>query len=81
MAKNLAGTYGNPANKCVDVLWMMAKLQARLKEKHRETIWVSAETQGKRDSEEFWYRHVKHSRGIDLSAMPILLESESITVH
>ncbi len=71
----------NPVGKCGDVLWMMAKLQARLKEKHRETMWVSAETQGKRDSEEFWYRHVKHSRGIDLSALPILLESGSITVH
>lgn len=67
--------------KCVDVLWMMAKLEARLKEKHRETMWVSAETQGKRDSEEFWYRRVKHSRGVDLSALPILLESGSITVH
>ena len=70
-----------PPEKVRDVLWDMDRLISRAEEKHRETMWVSAETRGRGKNEEFWYREVKHTTGLDASALPLLLESGFMTVH
>ncbi len=72
---------GNKERKETDVLWQMDKLIERVEEKHQETMWISAETRGKRASEEFWYTAAKHTTGLDPTALPILLEAGSMTVH
>ena len=59
----------------------MDKLIERVEEKHQETMWVSAETRGKGAEEEFWYTAAKHTTGLDPTALPILLEAGSMTVH
>lgn len=64
-----------------DVIWMMDKLVERVEEKHKETMWISAETKGRGASEEFWYKSATHTTGTDPTALPILLESGAMTVH
>jgi hypothetical protein len=64
-----------------DVTWLIDKLKERVAEKHKETAWITALSEGKGKDEEFWYKHVKHTRGVDPNAIPILLESGAITVH
>jgi hypothetical protein len=64
-----------------DVIWMMDKLISRVEEKHKETMWVSAEVRGSRQEEAFRYTEVKHTRGVDPSALSILLEAGYMTVH
>ena len=46
---------GDKSRKETDVIWQMDKLIERVEEKHQETMWISAETRGKRAGEEFWY--------------------------
>jgi hypothetical protein len=72
---------GDVTKKGRDVVWLMDKLIDRVEEKHQETMWVSAETRGRGVSEEFWYKNVKHTTGVDPTALPILLEAGSMTVH
>ena len=64
-----------------DVCWLMEKLVSRVEEKHTESMWVSAAARGKGKTEEFWYKKVKHTKGVDPQALPILLESGAMTVH
>jgi hypothetical protein len=65
-----------------DVLWHLDKLKQRVAEKHRETAWITARTEGPRGADEkFWYTSVKHAQGVDPNALPILLESGAMTVH
>ena len=44
-------------------------------------MWVNAKTLGSRANEQFWYTEVKHTTGLDSSALPTLLESGAMTVH
>ena len=64
-----------------DVTWQLDKLRERFIEKHKESAWVAALTTETGPEEKFWYKHVKHTQGVDPSAFPILLESGAITVH
>lgn len=64
-----------------DVSWLMEKLINRVEEKHAESMWISADSQGKGESESFLYQSVKHTLGVDPLALPILLESGAMTVH
>jgi hypothetical protein len=72
---------GESPDKEYDVVWMMDKLISRIEEKHKETMWVSAEVRGSRKEEEFRYTKVKHTKGVDPSALPILLEAGYMTIH
>ena len=72
---------GDEYRKETDVIWQMDKLIERVEEKHQETMWISAETRGKRADEEFWYTSARHTTGLDPTALPILLEAGSMTVH
>jgi hypothetical protein len=75
--------YVDPISRSVekDVQWEMSKLQTRMREKHRETVWVSAATRGSRDTESFHFYEAKHTWGYDEAALPLLLETGEITVH
>jgi len=64
-----------------DVVWDLDKLVSRVEEKHAETMWVSALVQGKKAEEEFLYHKVKHTKGVDSLALPILIEAGNMTVH
>jgi hypothetical protein len=66
----------------MDVLWEFPLLKQRLSEKHQETFWVTAETDGKNgtETESFWYRNIKHTGGLDSTVFPILLELGVITL-
>jgi hypothetical protein len=64
-----------------DVQWALAKLRTRLHEKHNETMWITAENQGRGTEEEFWYKKLKHTWGADEVALCQLLESGDITLH
>jgi len=65
-----------------DVLWEIPTLIDRLKQKHRETFWVTAMTKGATGAvdEEFWYRELRHTGNLDESAFSVLLELGLITV-
>lgn len=64
-----------------DVTWQLDKLRQRFAMKHKESAWITAMTKGQQADEEFWFKHVKHTVGVDPTAFPILLESGAITVH
>ena len=64
-----------------DVQWAVDTLHTRMKEKHRETMWVSASTRGKGKEEHFNYEEVTHTSGYDQNALTLLLDSGAMTVH
>jgi len=68
--------YQDKATDIMDVLWSMEVLNDALAAKHKETFWVSAQVQGRRNGtgEMFWYNNIKHTGNIDLNALPVLLE-------
>ena len=65
-----------------DVTWEFEILKQRLLDKHKETFWVTAQTEGRSGDadEKFWYSSLKHTGKVDGLAFPILLESGSITL-
>lgn len=65
-----------------DVIWEFPLLKERLLSKHKETFWITAETQGKNGEvdESFYYKKIKHTGSVDQSAFPILLDLGVITV-
>ena len=63
-----------------DVLWEMDELCNSLSEKHKETFWISADTQGKGASEKFHYKNVNYTAEPDLLKMRLLIEAGAITV-
>ena len=64
-----------------DVTWLMDTLRGRLVQKHKETMWVYADTDGRGRNEKFHYKLAKHSQGLDTSSLATLLESGKMTVH
>ncbi len=65
-----------------DVTWQITVLENRLREKHSETFWVSADTQGRSGDkdEKFHYRTAKYTGNADSSALGILIETGVITL-
>ncbi len=62
------------------VIWEMSKLRERLASKHRQTFWVSAETRGRGQSEEFHYFQVEHTRAPRVRNFETLVEAGMITL-
>lgn len=62
------------------VIWEMSKLRERLKSKHRQTFWVSAETRGRGATEEFHYVQVEHTRAPRVRNFEALVEAGVITL-
>jgi hypothetical protein len=73
--------HDSPETRVRDVQWAMSTLQSSMKKKHRETMWVEAETTGAGKDEAFRYSRVVHTSGYDKDSLPILLESGAMTVH
>ncbi len=62
------------------VVWTLEKLHERLLEKHRETFWVSAESNKTGGKEYFQYKEVEHTKKPIISQFDLLLEQGAITL-
>ena len=62
------------------VVWTLDKLHNRLKEKHKETFWVEAESTRINDREHFQYKLVEHTRSPITSQFDLLLDQGIITL-
>lgn len=60
--------------------WEMETLRGRLAEKHPQTFWVGAKCRGKRETEEFHYVQVEHTREPKVRNFDALLEGGLISV-
>lgn len=60
--------------------WELETLRGRLSEKHPQTFWVGANVRGRRDSEEFHYVQVQHTRQPKVRNFDALLEGGLISV-
>ena len=60
--------------------WEMETLRNRLAEKHPQTFWVGAKCPGKRETEEFHYIQVEHTREPKVRNFDALLEGGLISV-
>ncbi|QIK95564.1 hypothetical protein G7076_02895 [Sphingomonas sp. HDW15A] len=63
-----------------DATWKFEKLFARLAEKHGQTFWVKAETQGTGAAEKFHYVAARYTSGVSEARLPMLLEAGVITL-
>lgn len=62
------------------VVWTLDKLHGRLKEKHKETFWVEAESTYIDGMEHFQYSFVEHTKKPITSQFDILLDQGIITL-
>ena len=62
------------------VIWTLDKLHNRLKEKHKETFWVEAESTRINDREHFQYKLVEHTRKPITSQFDLLIDQGIITL-
>lgn len=62
------------------VSWLLSDLHLRLKEKHAETFWISAESKFIDGSEHFLYTKAEHTRSPIISQFDSLLEQGKITL-
>lgn len=62
------------------VVWTLDKLHNRLKEKHKETFWVEAESTRISDQEHFQYKLVEHTRKPITSQFDLLIDQGIITL-
>ena len=60
--------------------WHMNTLREALSTKHRETFWVQAEAIVRDGREYFRYDAVQHTRGANVSLLPLLFQEDKITV-
>jgi len=62
------------------VVWTLDKLHNRLKEKHKETFWVEAESIKINDREHFLYKLVEHTKKPIIAQFDLLIEQGIITL-
>lgn len=62
------------------VVWTLDKLHNRLKEKHKETFWVEAESLHINNQEHFQYKLVEHTKKPITSQFDLLVEQGIITL-
>lgn len=62
------------------VVWTLDKLHSRLKEKHKETFWVEAESTRVNDREYFQYKLVEHTKKPITSQFDLLIDQGIITL-
>lgn len=62
------------------IVWTLDKLHHRLKEKHKETFWVEAESTRINDREYFQYKLVEHTKKPITSQFDLLIDQGIITV-
>lgn len=61
-------------------VWTLDKLHYRLKEKHKETFWVEAESTRINDREHFQYKLVEHTKKPITSQFDLLIDQGIITL-
>ena len=62
------------------VVWTLDKLHNRLREKHKETFWVEAESIPINDKEYFQYKLVEHTKKPIISQFDLLIDQGIITL-
>lgn len=62
------------------VVWTLDKLHNRLREKHKETFWVEAESIRENEQEYFQYKLVEHTRKPITSQFDLLIDQGIITL-
>lgn len=62
------------------VVWTLDKLHSRLKEKHKETFWVEADSVIIDNKEHFQYKLVEHTKKPIISQFDLLVEQGIITL-
>ncbi len=62
------------------VVWTLDKLHSRLKEKHKETFWVEAESTRINNREHFQYKLVEHTKKPITSQFDLLIDQGIITL-
>ncbi len=62
------------------VVWTLDTLHSRLREKHRETFWVEADSKIIDGKEHFLFTEVEHTKGPITSQFDILIEQGIITL-
>lgn len=62
------------------VVWTLDKLHNRLREKHKETFWVEAESTSINNREHFQYKLVEHTRKPITSQFDLLIDQGIITL-
>lgn len=62
------------------VVWTLDKLHNRLREKHKETFWVEAESTRINDREYFQYKLVEHTKKPITSQFDLLIDQGIITL-
>ncbi len=62
------------------VIWTLDKLHNRLKEKHKETFWVEAESTRINNREHFQYKLVEHTKKPITSQFDLLIDQGIITL-
>ena len=72
--------YVNEGKSVTDVTWTLSQLFDRLIEKHKQTFWVKADTQGKGKGEHFHYTKARYTSGVSPSKFPMLLETGIISL-
>ena len=62
------------------VVWTLDKLHNRLREKHKETFWVEAESTRINNREHFQYKLVEHTKKPITTQFDLLIEEGVITL-
>lgn len=62
------------------VVWTLDKLHSRLRQKHRETFWVEAESTSINGREHFQYKFVEHTKKPITSQFDLLIDQGIITL-
>jgi len=63
-----------------DTTWLLDELKKRLINKHKETFWIKAVTQGSGDYEQFHYVEAEHTMNPYISRFETLIETGIITM-
>jgi hypothetical protein len=63
-----------------DTTWLLDELKKRLLDKHKETFWIKAVSQGSGDYEEFHFVEVEHTMNPYISKFETLIETGIITM-
>ena len=63
-----------------DTCWALADFEAAMLAKHKETFWVDVETRITSGFEEFHYKKIIHTGGVDLLSIPFLIDSGVISL-
>ena len=73
-------TYTDAEHTVLDTTWRMGKLFERLMEKHKQTFWIKAVTNGGGPTEEFNYTQARYTSGVSAAKLPMLLEAGIISL-